>query len=278
MGFPLPGRQAGQHKYDSAGLLNDGFEAFGDRGGEVGFDLPYVGEFGEGPAAVGAQVVHAGYPVGLHGAVFVFGVFAPEAFDFHHEVQGVFDAHAVVDEDDEVREVAAIRRGEAVGDFEAQVVVLGVGENLGVGFGGAAELGFPVAVQDDVVHGVLRRGALGVVAFGFPGGESHVFGGPGGVVGIEDGVYGASVSGVFLGAVHRVVDAAADLFHEVGIVHEQGGVGAAFADEVGVHPFGDDALEGGEEMEGRGFSGVAKAGGDEVLAPLPMVGNGAVTR
>jgi hypothetical protein len=35
-------------------------------GGEVGLDFIDIAELGEGPAAVGGEVVHAGDPVGLH--------------------------------------------------------------------------------------------------------------------------------------------------------------------------------------------------------------------
>src|SRR6266568_4195581 len=41
---------------------------------EVGLHLVNIGKFGEGPATVLAQVIHAGHPVRLHGGLLLFGI------------------------------------------------------------------------------------------------------------------------------------------------------------------------------------------------------------
>ncbi len=62
-------------------------------------------------------------------------------------MQRVGGAAAVVDQHDEVRPVVAGFGAVAVGHFEAEIVVLDVGDDARVLLGDAAELGFPVAVQ-----------------------------------------------------------------------------------------------------------------------------------
>jgi hypothetical protein len=68
---------------------------------------------------------------------------------------------------DEAGEVDAVLGGAAVGGAEAEALVFDVGEDPRAGFGDTAELGFPVAVQDDSVDvafaGVCQRLALLVV-------------------------------------------------------------------------------------------------------------------
>lgn len=64
-----------------------------------------VGELGEGPAAVGAEAVDAGDPIGFDGRFLGFGVFAAVAFDLDDEVERVFVAGNVAyrgEADDEV--------------------------------------------------------------------------------------------------------------------------------------------------------------------------------
>ncbi len=78
-----------------------------DLGLEVGLDLIDLGEFGEGPAAILAMVVHARHPVGLHRGFLLLGVFAPIAFDLDNQVQQVIFAVPVVHQHDEVGEVLA---------------------------------------------------------------------------------------------------------------------------------------------------------------------------
>jgi hypothetical protein len=67
-----------------------------------------------------------------------------DAFDFYDEAQGI--GGAVVDGDGEAGEVDAVFGGVTVGDAEAEALVFDVGEDPRVGFGDAAEVGFPVAV------------------------------------------------------------------------------------------------------------------------------------
>jgi hypothetical protein len=79
---------------------------------------------------------------------------------------------AVVDPHDEVGEIAAHFGAVAVRDFEAEVVILDVGAFLGMGFGDAAELPFPLAVENDPVD-VAVPGA-GLPAVGAGGVEADV--------------------------------------------------------------------------------------------------------
>src|SRR6202040_4137859 len=79
----------------------------------------------------------------------------------------------------------------AVWHFQAEVVVLGVGDHAGVSFGNAAELRLPIAVQNDRVDLILRRRAAGVPAGGARRVESDVAGRAGVVVRIEQGFDGA---------------------------------------------------------------------------------------
>ena len=132
-------------------------------------------------------------------------------------------ALAVIDQHDEVGQVAAHRRAEAVGHFEAEVVVLDVGEHPGVRLGDAAELGLPVAVEDHPVEVAAAR--VGLPAVGLRGGEADVGGGAGGVVGVEHRLDRAL-------ALEGVADAAGDAgARHVGqfLIHELGRIRAALA-------------------------------------------------
>jgi hypothetical protein len=71
------------------GGLNQLVEFGVDLGFEVSLDLVHLGELGKRPAAIAAQVVDAGHPVGVHGGLLLDGVFAPVAFDLDHQVQRV---------------------------------------------------------------------------------------------------------------------------------------------------------------------------------------------
>ena len=107
-----------------AGLRSDGLDhlvelAF-DLGFEVGLDLVDLGELGEGPAAVGAEVVHAGHPVGFHGGLLLLGILAAVALDLDDQVQQVVVAVAVIHQHDEVGQVLARLRAVAVRHFEAR--------------------------------------------------------------------------------------------------------------------------------------------------------------
>lgn len=233
-------------------------------GREVGFDFIDIAELGEGPATVGGEVVHTGDPVGFHGGGLFLRVLTTVAFNFHDKVEQVVRAVAVFHEDNEVREVAAGFRAVTVRDFQAEVVILDVGADLRMAFGHAAELGLPVAVEDDPVEVAFRRWPLGVPAVGFRGVETDVLGGPGGIVGIEQGFDGPGV-GECLG------DAGGDLVagqvREL-LIHEQGRIGVALADEAGVQPFLGDALELAEEMQLGFLAGVAPLGVKQALGEV----------
>ena len=75
-------------------------------------------------------------------------------------MQGV--TFALVDQQDEVRHIAAADAAHAVGDFQAKALVLHVGAHLRVILDHAAELGLPVAVTDgpvDVAVAMVRAPA-----------------------------------------------------------------------------------------------------------------------
>jgi hypothetical protein len=96
---------------------------------------------------------------------------------------------AVIDEDDEVGDVFPHVGAEAVGHFQAEVVIFHIGDHLGMTFRDTAELGLPVAVEDDPVD--VAAIGLGFPAQGLGGVEADVVGGAFGVVGIEQGFDGA---------------------------------------------------------------------------------------
>ena len=147
-----------------------------------------LGELGKGPAAILPEVVHTGNPVGVHGGFLFLGVFAPIALDLDDQVQGVVLAVAIIHQDDEVGHVCARFRAVAVGHFQAEVVVLDVGTNPGMGFGHAAEFGLPVAVEDHPVDVTTARIRLPAVGFGSI--EVHVHGGADGIVRVKHGLDG----------------------------------------------------------------------------------------
>ena len=89
----------------------------------------------------------------------------------------------------------------------------------------------------------------------------HVRRGPGGIVGVEQGLDRPR-------ALQRTGDAGSDaVAGHVGqlLVHEERGIGVALADEAGVEPLLGDALELTEEVELRLLAGVAPLGVEQVL-------------
>ena len=62
---------------------------------------------------------------------------------------------AVVNEDDEVRQVRALDTAEIVRHLEAEAMILHVRQHLGMPLRDLAELLFPIAVQDNVVDVAL---------------------------------------------------------------------------------------------------------------------------
>ena len=63
---------------------------------ELRLDLVDLPEFREGPPTVGPSIVDAGYPIGLHGALLLFGILAAVALDFDDKVEQVLFSVAVV--------------------------------------------------------------------------------------------------------------------------------------------------------------------------------------
>ena len=77
---------------------------------EVCLHLVNIGKFGKGPAAVLAVVIHAGYPVRLHGGFLFFGILAAVAFDLDNQVQRVVLAMAVIQQHDKIGNVVAVNK------------------------------------------------------------------------------------------------------------------------------------------------------------------------
>ena len=98
------------------------------------------------------QAVHRRHPVVLHRLLLHLGVFASVALHFHHQVQRVILAVAIVHADDEVGNVSTDIATYPVGHGEAQALVRHIGEDVGVRFQQAAEFHLPVAVAYRAVH------------------------------------------------------------------------------------------------------------------------------
>ena len=114
------------------------------------------------------------------GGLFLLGVLAAIALDFHDQVERIVVPVAVVDEYDEVRDVALRLAGKAVRHLEAEVVILHVGAHAGMLLRNAAELGFPVAVEHDPVD--VAAVGVRLPAVTLRRREVHVARGSGGVV------------------------------------------------------------------------------------------------
>jgi hypothetical protein len=74
----------------------------GNLPGEISLDLVDIAELGKGPAAMGANMVHSGHPVGVHGLGFHLGILSPVAFDLYDEMEEILLAPPVIDQDNEV--------------------------------------------------------------------------------------------------------------------------------------------------------------------------------
>src|SRR5688572_29105669 len=96
-------------------------------------------------------MIDAGYPIGLNGFGFSHGILAAIAFDLNDEMEEVIGPTTVIDQDDEIRDVAPQFAAEVIRNFQAEIMILNVGAYLRMAFGNAAELGFPIAVEDDPV-------------------------------------------------------------------------------------------------------------------------------
>ena len=137
--------------------------------------------------------------------------------------------------------------------------VFDVGKDAGLGFGGAAELGFPVAVEDDPVD--VAFAGIGLPAAGFAGGEVDVAAGAGAVVGVKEGF---DVAAADEGLAYGVYDAFTGHIGKF-LVHKLGGIGAACADEAFFKPFSGDVFKLAKKRQFDGFVGVAEFGFDEAF-------------
>ncbi len=127
---------------------------------EIGPDLIDIAELGERPAAIGAEMVHAGHPIGVHGQFLFLGVLAPIALDLDHQIERIAGPAPIIHLHDEIGQVFPRLRAVAIGHFQTEVVILGVGDDLWVRLGNAAELRLPVAVEHDPVDMVSGGGPL----------------------------------------------------------------------------------------------------------------------
>lgn len=122
-----------------------------DLGLEVGLNLVHLGELGERPAAISAEMVHAGNPVGVHRGFLFHRVLAPVALDLDHEIQQVVVAVAVIHPHDEVGQIFAHLGAETIRHFQTEAVVFHIGAHLGMRFRDAAKFAFPVAIKNHPV-------------------------------------------------------------------------------------------------------------------------------
>ena len=198
-------------------------------------------------------MIHPGHPVGIHGGFLLFGVFSSIALDLDDEMQEIVLATAIIDENDKVRDVGARFGGGAVRHLETEIVVLDVRFNPRMGFGHAAKLRFPVAIEDDPVD--VAAAGIRLVATG-PGpgrGEIHVDRGADGIVRIE---HSLDRSLVHVVRDDSSCDVLACLVGQL-LIHELGGVGVALADKTAIEPLSGDALELSEKMEFRLLARIA---------------------
>ena len=114
----------------------------------------------------------------------------------------------------------------------------------------AAEFGLPVAVEDDPVDVAALR--VGFPSQGFRRVEPDVFCGALGIVWIEERLDGA---GVRKGCRDTGGDLVASHVCQL-LIHQQGGIRVALADEAGVEPLLGDALELAEQVHFRIFAGI----------------------
>ncbi len=100
---------------------------------------------------MGAIVIDARNPAGFHDVLLQLGVLAPVALNFDDQVQEILRTVTVVDQYNEVRQIAVRLAPHDIGDFQTEVVVLGVRDHAGMGFDNAAELAFPATIEDYIV-------------------------------------------------------------------------------------------------------------------------------
>lgn len=114
------------------------------------------------PAAVGAEVVDARHPIGLHRRLLFLGVLAPIALYLDDEIERIVRAVPVIHPYYEIGPIFPRLGATAVRHLESEIVAFSVSDHPRVRFGDAAELGFPVAVEHDPVDVILRRRTAGV--------------------------------------------------------------------------------------------------------------------
>lgn len=128
---------------------------------EVLPDLKYICKFCEGPSPASFQMVHARNPASIHCKLFLFGVFAPKAFDLDNQIEWIMVA--IVDLRYEVRPVCTCFGPIPIRHFQSQTVVLHIGNDPLVCFSDTAKLRFPVTVQNDPVN--MRSSRAGFPPF-----------------------------------------------------------------------------------------------------------------
>src|SRR5208337_3728346 len=84
---------------------------------------------------------------------------------------------------DEIRQICAHLRAVSVRNFQSKIVVLDISLHAWVGFGNPAELGLPIAVENDPVDMTPARVRHPAVLFG--GIEVYVDSGAGRVIRVE---------------------------------------------------------------------------------------------
>src|SRR4051794_32601341 len=89
-------------------------------------------------------------------------------------MQQVFVAVPVIHKHDEVWKVLAGLGAISIGHFQAEVMVLGVGDHFGMRFSDAAEFSLPIAIIHDPVDLIFGWRPAGVPAIGAGGVETDV--------------------------------------------------------------------------------------------------------
>lgn len=188
----------------------------------------------------------------------------PVALDLDHEMQRVIGAVPIIHQHDEVGQTIACPGAVAIRHFQTEVVVLCVGDHLGMRFSDAAELRLPIAVEHDPIDVVLRRRAARFPTLGTRRIEPDMPGGASRIVGIEqrlDRPLAEKLPG------DRRGDAVAGHVGQF-LIHEERGIGATFAHEAGIEPLLGDALELTEEVEFWLRAGVAPFRVEQALGDL----------
>src|SRR5439155_19743219 len=73
-------------------------------------------------------------------------------FDLDDEIEQVIITTPIVDSNDEVRAIHSVLTAEPIRDLEPEVVVLHIRSHARMRLGYAAELAFPIAIQNDPIN------------------------------------------------------------------------------------------------------------------------------